>query len=98
MGYSGAGGETDSWKKQKQKISWHCPFNDRKYRNDIQYFHLRILTIKNMKLWSRASVASYDNSYPFQFNIYNINNGIFQRIFELFWWKGGQLTFSSRHL
>ncbi len=20
-------GETDSWKKQKSKISWHCPFN-----------------------------------------------------------------------
>ncbi len=28
MGYSGAGGETDSWKNQKQKISWHCPFKN----------------------------------------------------------------------
>ncbi len=27
MGYSGAGGKLIREKKQKQKISWHCPFN-----------------------------------------------------------------------
>ncbi len=26
MEYSGAGGETDSWKEPEAKISWHCPF------------------------------------------------------------------------
>ncbi len=26
MGYSGAYGETDSWKDLTSKISWHCPF------------------------------------------------------------------------
>ncbi len=28
MEYSGAGGETDSWKNQKQKISQHCPIKN----------------------------------------------------------------------
>ncbi len=32
MGYSGAGG-TDSWKNQKQKIPWHCPFKGTNRRN-----------------------------------------------------------------
>ncbi len=27
MGYSGAGGKLIQEKNQKQKISWHCPFN-----------------------------------------------------------------------
>ncbi len=27
MGYSGAGGKLINEKNQKQKISWHCPFN-----------------------------------------------------------------------
>jgi hypothetical protein len=27
MGYSGAGGKLIHEKNQKQKISWHCPFN-----------------------------------------------------------------------
>jgi len=27
MGYSGAGGKLIREKNQKQKISWHCPFN-----------------------------------------------------------------------
>ncbi len=27
MGYSGAGGRLIDEKNQKQKISWHCPFN-----------------------------------------------------------------------
>ncbi len=27
MGYSGAGGKLIDEKNQKQKISWHCPFN-----------------------------------------------------------------------
>jgi hypothetical protein len=26
MEYSEIGGKTDSWKNQKQKLSWHCPF------------------------------------------------------------------------
>jgi len=29
MGYSGAGGKMIDEKNQKQKISWHCPFNPR---------------------------------------------------------------------
>ncbi len=28
MGYSRAGGKLIHEKNQKQKISWHCPFND----------------------------------------------------------------------
>jgi hypothetical protein len=28
MGYSGAGGKLIHKKNQKQKISWHCPFNN----------------------------------------------------------------------
>ncbi len=28
MGYSGAGGKLIHEKNQKQKISWHCPFNN----------------------------------------------------------------------
>ena len=28
MEYSGAGGELIHEKNQKQKISWHCPFNE----------------------------------------------------------------------
>ncbi len=28
MGYSGAGGKLIDEKNKKQKISWHCPFNN----------------------------------------------------------------------
>ncbi len=31
MEYSGAGGKLNHEKNQKQKISWHCPFNAAKY-------------------------------------------------------------------
>ncbi len=31
MKYSGAGGKLIHEKNQKQKISWHCPFNGPRY-------------------------------------------------------------------
>ncbi len=37
MEYSGA--ETDSWKNQKQKILWHCPFNPPTHEIISSYYH-----------------------------------------------------------
>ncbi len=37
MEYSGAGGNLIHEKNQKQKISWHCPFNGRGTLSNVQY-------------------------------------------------------------
>ncbi len=36
-------GETDSWNKQKSKISWHCPFKDTDVEriSDLKYGNLK---------------------------------------------------------
>ncbi len=38
MQYSGAGGKLIHQKNQKQKISWHCPFNEVPWVHSLQWF------------------------------------------------------------
>ncbi len=43
MGYSGAGGKLIDEKNQKQKISWHCPFNMKHLKGTVsQDFRLLV--------------------------------------------------------
>ncbi len=39
MGYSGAGGKLIHEKNQKQKVSWHCPFNTKQDRATLCRIH-----------------------------------------------------------
>jgi hypothetical protein len=45
MGYSEAGGKLIDEKNQKQKISWHCPFNHHPYKVTIPPQHLSLVLI-----------------------------------------------------
>ncbi len=48
-------GETDSWKKTKQKISWHCPF-----KNVAFLFRGVVLPVCSLSLeGGKAQAASY---------------------------------------
>ncbi len=60
MGYSGAGGKLIHEKNQKQKISWHCPFNSQ--YNSIQEWS-RI--VNYMALWSPCYMCSVISELEF---------------------------------
>ncbi len=48
IGYSGAGGKLIHEKNQKQKISWHCPFNH--------------TSLKSIPMWSNKSIRLISSS------------------------------------
>ncbi len=60
MGYSGAGGKLIHEKNQKQKISWHCPFN----KVLCQTSSIGRLLLHNGGLWN-AFVTKKFTSKPF---------------------------------
>ncbi len=44
MGYFGAGGKLTHGKNQKQKISWHCPFNaDHRDPRSLQFITFQFI-------------------------------------------------------
>ena len=72
MEYSGAGGETDSWKNQKQKISWHSLFKMSRMlvsKCDLQIFCYSRKTIFLAAIWLQIKSfelkAWFSRVYPF---------------------------------
>ncbi len=64
MEYSGAGGKLIHEKNQKQKISWHCPFN----RFTFLTYHLFSMSVPQYvlcTLWSVQLIAVHAILFSF---------------------------------
>ncbi len=68
MGYSGAGGKHIDEKNQKQKISWHCPFN-----SAMHIAHWIFTTWKRSSGWKEfVKILLILRSAPISFPLVNI--------------------------